>query len=125
MKRELHLTLDEEAAAFLSRAGYTGPSASAYFYDEENPEIVLVAITDIEPPRRAPGVVELAPNRASRIAEGIAKGQPICPIQIIENGSIANVCLYSVYDGFHRFHLSTAAGFVLIPAIIVEKWNGA
>lgn len=119
------MTLHEDAAAFLSRAGYTGPSASAYVYDEKDPEIVLVAITDIEPPRRAPGVVELATDRASKIAEGITKRQPICPIRIIENGSVANAFPYSVYDGFHRFHLSRAAGFVLIPAIVVEKWNGA
>ena len=86
--------------------------------------IILVPINSIKPIRRDPGVTldfgGFGRERLVRILGWIAKSEAIEPVKVLRNAD--DHFLYSVYDGFHRFHASVAAGFPKLP-VSIGKWG--
>jgi ParB-like chromosome segregation protein Spo0J len=59
-------------------------------------------------------------DRMVSVLQDIALRREIWPIEIIEDASGAY--RYRLYNGAHRFHASIAAGFSLIPAILIVRY---
>jgi len=91
------------------------------------PAVQLIALTDIEPPplgRRAhltDGGFDY--GRMTRILQGIASRQVIPPVEVKVKDCQPGEYRYEVYDGWHRFYASVAAGFPCLPTITVGGWK--
>jgi hypothetical protein len=86
--------------------------------------ISVIPIALIKPLHRDPGVIKdfggFERDRLVSVLKGFATGQPIIPIKLRLNRAAPYE--YSIYDGYHRFRGSVAAGFTEIPAM-VGKWG--
>lgn len=80
-----------------------------------------VAIATIRPPRRFVGTAGLVRDRAISILTAFAQGLALPPVVIyaVPDGAFT----YRLGEGFHRFHLSIAAGYTHIPAVILSYWE--
>jgi len=54
------------------------------------------------------------------VLQDIALRREIWPIEIIEDAS--GDYRYRLHNGAHRFHASIAAGFSLIPSILIVRY---
>lgn len=91
------------------------------------PAVQLIALTDIEPPLLGPGRAHLTDSgfdefRMVNILQGIARRQIIPPVEVTDHQQQGEY-RYKVYDGFHRFYASVAAGFPCLPTITVSGWK--
>lgn len=112
-----------------SQSGMIGfsPLSAAYVVDKSNVGnrgICLIAINDVAPAQRAPGVPVFkesldegitASERVSRILRGFVTGAAIPPVEMVR--TLAGPYTYKLIDGLHRFYCSVAAGFAHIPAV--------
>jgi hypothetical protein len=59
--------------------------------------------------------------RAVSILAAFAQGAALPPVLVyaVPDGPFA----YRLGEGFHRFHLSLAAGFTHIPAVVMHYWE--
>lgn len=114
------MTVELEAKRLLDAAGFAGPSEASYAYDATDLSVQLVALSDIEPPQRGPGKVSLVPARADAIIYGMIDCKQMPPIRVKVPADPGGEYRYALYDGFHRFYLSVAAGFSHIPVEIVD-----
>jgi hypothetical protein len=93
------------------------PSRSSYRCDQPK---TLIPLASIEPPKRDAGVIFDANgfkrDRVMKILAGIKDDANILPVKIVEGGPP-----FRLYDGFHRFYASLAAGFSHIPAVVVAS----
>ena len=84
-------------------------------------EVVPVRLVEIEPPYRVPACVKdsrgFERERLVFVLRGIATVAQIPPVSLQEL-SLACPYRYRVYDGFHRFYASIAAGFEYLPGIV-------
>lgn len=95
--------------------------SSAFEYVPLEPfEVRLVALTEVEPPERLGDVVRFRPDRTRHILVGMACGDPLPPVRVVEMP--VDSYNYRVRDGFHRFYLSIVCGFTHLP-IAVDPWN--
>jgi hypothetical protein len=90
-----------------------------------SPEISLVRVEDIAPPnmdqRRHLGPDGFDHKRMVGVLRKIASRSPMDPIKIVERQQ--GDYRYRLYDGYHRFHASVAAGFSHVPIIVVCGWT--
>ena len=81
-------------------------------------EAVPVPLVEIEPPYRVPTCVKdlrgFDRERLVLVLQGIAMGAQIPPVPLLEIRQ-AGPYRYRVFDGFHRFYASIAAGFECLP----------
>jgi len=98
--------------------GFT-PSQKAFaaFSDAQWPT-TLVPIKDVAAPRRNPGVEGLLKERTVSILRAFVTGAELPPVEV-EPGSLA----FRVRDGFHRYYLSIAAGFCMLPVSIRPSFD--
>ena len=84
----------------------------------------LYPLITIEPPqmgqRLLRGYGGFTQDRMVSVLQDTALRREIWPIEIIEDASGAY--RYRLYNGAHRFHASIAAGFSLIPAILIVRY---
>jgi hypothetical protein len=92
------------------------PKSSA-FLTFPNPECLLVAIAGVEPPIRNEGVDGLQESRAVSILQAMVSSQHLPAIEVHEN-KLSDLYRFSVYDGYHRYYLSIALGFTMLPVLI-------
>jgi hypothetical protein len=107
---------------WLAEAGWQNfaPSWSSFRCEEPH---ILIALADIEKPKRDPGVT-LAANgfrhdRMVRILAGIRKNDALPPLSVED--ADPGEKLYRLRAGFHRYYASIAAGFSHVPAEVVER----
>lgn len=105
------------------------PSSQCYAYKpdpdyEAEMPISLIPIALIKPLHRNAGVEKdfggFDRKRLVNVLAGFVAGQPIIPVKV--RLALQAPYEYSLYDGYHRFRASVAAGFTDIPAIIVGFW---
>ena len=80
--------------------------------------VEMVAIKDIQPPRRSPG---MEPFRKYKVVPVLlAFTSPECALPPVAVEPLPNdaVFRYRVINGFHRFYASRAVGYVSIPVVI-------
>jgi hypothetical protein len=99
------------------------PAASSYrpLIDFDGQPVLTVPIAEVRPPIRNPGVEGLIRPRALRILAGFLQDEAIPPINVADQP--IGRYRYRVCDGFHRYHLSVAAGFSHIPVMVQEFWE--
>lgn len=114
------MNVEQEAKSLLDKAGFKRPPGASYAYDAADLSVQLVALSDIEPPQRAKGVIALDPGRADRIICGMIDGEEMPPIGVNVPENADGKYRYALYGGFHRYYLSVAAGFSHIPVEVVD-----
>ena len=76
---------------------------------------VLVPIGDVIAPRRDPGIEGLRRERTIAVLRAVIEGTPLPPLEVHRPpGSLRLV----VRDGFHRYFVSVALGYSLLPVSI-------
>ncbi|MEO8500910.1 MAG: hypothetical protein ABI565_08335 [Vicinamibacteria bacterium] len=78
----------------------------------------LVEIQFVEPPVRAPGVAPFKKARLVPILMGIVSSSPMPPIEACRLPASGKY-RFRLYNGFHRFYASVAAGFPMIPVKVL------
>jgi len=80
-----------------------------------------LALSDVRPPRRAPGVPGLVRERAVALLGGFQSKTPLPPIvaYAVPDPPFA----YRLGEGYHRYYLSLAVGFTHVPAVILTYWE--
>jgi hypothetical protein len=114
------VSVELEAKSLLDDAGFAGPPGVSYAYDDTDPSVQLVALSDIEPPQRRDGVRYFVPDRANAVICGMINGDQMPPIGVKAPASSGGEFRYALYDGLHRYYLSMAAGYSHIPVEIVD-----
>jgi hypothetical protein len=81
----------------------------------------LVPLKLIEPPRRAPGVALFGRERMISVLAGFVADDRLPPIEVntVEGGRSP----YRVYHGYHRYYASWAAGFDLVPVVVIPYFD--
>ncbi|HEX8595366.1 MAG TPA: hypothetical protein VF682_19155 [Pseudomonas sp.] len=114
-----------QARQILTQAGIKRPCDSeSYLWESARDIVFLLALEDIRPPERKPDVSLLNIDRAESIVQGMLSGAEIPPIEVYPIVGRNTEFRYALFDGYHRYHLSIAAGFARIPALIVEDLFG-
>lgn len=96
---------------------------SPYFpYDPEiTGSVTIVALSEIEPPKRAKGVPMFRKYKLVPVL--LAFQSPECalpPVELLQLDD-RGPKRYALQNGFHRFYASVAAGYSKIPAVIFAK----
>lgn len=97
------------------------PSPGGYYPYKIRPEndFDVVPITDIEPPRRDPGVPMLKKFKMMPVL--FAFQSPECALPAVEVYlATSGPYRFTVHNGFHRFYASVAAGYKHLPVLICE-----
>ncbi len=101
------------------------PSRASFVFGpperDDLPDGQLVGIQDIRPPCRSLGTVGLDRDRSIRILRAFAQGDALPPLVAYQVPDPP--FRYRLGTGFHRFHLSVAAGFAQIPLSILDHWE--
>ena len=110
----------EIADTWLEEAGvidFGNTRTDAGFTSDES--ATIVAMSDIDTPKRNPGIELFKHDRLVRILQGINHGDKIPPVEIC-HADEGSEYTYVLKNGFHRFYASVALGFEVIPAVIVD-----
>ena len=89
------------------------------FIATSNPDwpTVLLPVRDIQAPRRNVGVVGLHEDRTKSLLHAFLEGTPVPPLEVNKlHGQIAGQ--FSIRDGYHRYFVSIALGFTMLPVSI-------
>jgi len=100
------------------RTTYTHGRPESYPEEIETRE---VSLDEIEPPMRAQGIAQFHKSRMLPILLAFRfPGCALPPVQVrlkIPSGRYR----FKVYDGFHRYYASVAAGFTHLPVTVLEE----
>jgi hypothetical protein len=104
------------------------PSSKCYSHgpDKKLPElpVIVVSAAQVKPPKRSKGVIlDLQGFRKNGMAwalQHISSHAPLEPIRVLRTNE--NPFSYSVYDGYHRYYASMAAGFSSMPVMDVTDY---
>lgn len=108
----------DQASCMLKALGFVPDGSESYLYALAE-GIELILISSILPPERNIDKANLDRVRAADICCGIA-GQDFIPaIDVTRSGSVYR---YQLRNGYHRYHISIAAGFTKIPAVVHDDW---
>jgi hypothetical protein len=111
--------------AWWADAGMTAfcPGAPSY---RSTPDAIVVPLREIEPPFRNPeGMLDwygFDRSRMIRVLSWMATGAEIQPVPVVAlppADDPAAPFAYRVCNGFHRFYASVAAGFEMLPVVIL------
>jgi hypothetical protein len=96
-----------------AKATHFSPSTPAYaaLPDAAWP-VTVVAIPEVTPPARNPGVVGLHQDRTVSLLRAITSNQPLPAISVDRPPGQAR---YRLRDGYHRYYISVALGFSHVP----------
>ena len=92
--------------------------SEAGFYPPCDPNCEVLDLDHIEPPQRSPGVPMFKKYKLVPVL--LAFHSPECalpPVQVVLKAD-PDRYRYTVYNGFHRFYASAAAGFGSLPVRI-------
>ena len=78
---------------------------------------VLVPISDVEVPRRNDGVVGLHEDRTTSLLRAFFEESAVPPVEVHEPPG-QNACRFMIRNGYHRYFLSIAVGYTLLPVSI-------
>jgi hypothetical protein len=82
----------------------------------QNGGLVVVPISGIAPPERAPGVKFFDKERMIKILRAFHDGTPLPPVEVNDTSTFPY--RYKVYDGYHRYYASAAVGFSDLHVIV-------
>jgi hypothetical protein len=75
-------------------------------------------MADVEPPKRAPGVADFKKAKLVPILMALSASNHLPPVPVTRLDSSA-IYRYRVYDGFHRYYVSVAVGYPMLPIVDV------
>jgi hypothetical protein len=103
---------------FAEMNNFSRDERTSYAYHGSS-EIREVAIADIRPPTRNPGVEDFKKCRMVPILLAFRCVDALPPVEI-QPLKTSSSYRFSVYNGFHRYYASIAAGFTVLPVIILD-----
>ena len=121
----LEIILSDDWWAAAEMMGFV-PTSNAYRPDPVHfpgRQVYLVAMQDIGPVMRGPGVAIFNGNdeasareRVVRILRSLRSGDAIPPVEVVE-GRPGYQYPYKLVHGTHRFYCTLAAGYTHVPAV--------
>ena len=111
--------------SWLSTAGALAFAPSAVAYDATSDSrwpTELVSITEVTPPQRDPGIVRFSEERTVSILKAFVARQPIPPVEVHRLRNLPSERL-SVRNGYHRYFLSLAVGFTMLPVTVCTYFS--
>jgi hypothetical protein len=95
------------------------PAQDAYEYTGSTLfQVTVVPIRDIQCFRRGPGVPGIVKDRGLSVLYALRDRIPLPPVNVYPIDDESSKFRYLLYHGYHRFHLSLAAGYTHIPVAI-------
>jgi hypothetical protein len=115
----------KRAMSLIAENGFGGrkPLGNHFVFKQGNSVVTLVRIDLIAPPQRSGATPLFGVDRGISLLKGFFDNEPIPPIRIIELKESIGAYRYSLYNGFHRFYLSQAVGYELIPAEVFPEFE--
>ena len=99
------------------------PSGNSFRAEpNENWPVIEVPIELVRPPKRNPGVEGLNRERSISILKAFASGAARPAIEVDEPPDLEGY-RYRVRDGYHRFHLSVAVGYLRLPVSVLPYFD--
>lgn len=95
------------------------PSSKCYPWSGDKP-VELISISDIEPPRRSPGIEPFRKYKLVPVLLAFMSPECALPPIALEPLPERSGFKYRVINGFHRFYASQAVGYAFIPALLTE-----
>jgi hypothetical protein len=117
----MNSTLNSELAELVAKAelsNFVPKNASYVALSDQDQEVRVVPIAHIEVFERGPGVANFGLERALAVLKGIRDGSALPPIEV---HALEQNDRYTLYDGFHRYHLSRFLGFRCIPITVIPR----
>ena len=87
-------------------------------------EVRVVPVELVQCHKRNPGVPGLVRERALSVLWAFRSNAPLPPVNVHPAPVESDGYLYVLYHGYHRFHLSVAAGYTHVP-VAINFANGA
>lgn len=119
-----HSVVIEVPDAWLATArveGFAPSSMCFHFVPNEEWPVSQLSFAEIDPPVRNTGVVGLDCDRSQSILNAFRTN---CPLPAIEVDMPPGVgTRYRVRDGFHRYYLAAAMGYIALPVSIRPYFN--
>ena len=88
---------------------------SAYYPYPSGLAVEIVALTDIEPPRRDAGLAPFKKYKMCPVLFAFQSPECALPPVIVEALSAGKAFRYRLVNGFHRFYASVHEGYTHIP----------
>jgi hypothetical protein len=86
-------------------------------------EVAEVTIAEIKPPMRNPEVELFEKCRMVSILLAFKCCSPLPPVDTELLAVATGPYRFRVYDGFHRYYASIAAGFTVLPVRLVKRFR--
>jgi len=97
-------------------------SSQCYPWSGDQP-VDLVALSDIRPPRRDPGLEPFRKYKLVPVLLAFMSPECALPPLALEPLPADSDFKYCVTNGFHRFYASRAVGYACVPAVINEQFE--
>lgn len=112
----LAFEIPDEWWAAAGAAGFV-PARLAYRVPDRV-QALAVPLIEIEPPRRAPGILGLHRGQLVSVLRAMVADEPLppVPVEILR----PEPPHYMPRDGFHRYHAAVALGFTHLSAVEVQ-----
>lgn len=114
--------IPDEWWLFAEMSSFSRAGGGYYPYETKahDRDIVVVPLRDVEPPLRAANVPPFKKYKLMPIL--FAFLSPECALPPVEVHYVAPATNYrfKVYNGYHRYYASLAAGFTKLPVVIRE-----
>lgn len=94
---------------------------NSYYPCASGSNIQIVAIGDIEPPSRNPGVAPFKKHKLIPVLFGFRSMESRLPPVKVLRKDPTDRYHFRVYDGYHRYYASIAVGYESLPVVVLER----
>jgi hypothetical protein len=84
-------------------------------------QIQIVSLAEVEPPTRDPSVPPFKKYKLIPVLFGFQSPEGSLPPVSVSLRGAAGPYRYRVYDGYHRYYASVAAGYSSLPVVLMES----
>jgi hypothetical protein len=84
-------------------------------------DVTVVFVSDVEPPKRNPGVQGLKKHKLMPVLFAMADPQGVLPPIPVTGTETGSRYRFRALDGYHRYYASVAVGYTKLPVIIHNR----
>lgn len=113
-------TIPEDWLAFCDVSSWT--RGSDYYPYPSGETVEIVALADIEPPRRDAAIAPFKKYKMCPVLFAFHSPECALPPVVVVPLPTGEAFRYRLANGFHRFYASVYVGYPYIPAEVREPW---
>lgn len=119
----MDLTIPEDWLAFCDVTNWT--RGSDYYPYPPDRTVEIVALSDVEPPRRDVGMAPFKKYKMCPVLFAFQSPECSLPPVVVQPLTAGEAFRYRLMDGFHRFYASVHVGYTHIPVEVREPWTSS